>query len=298
MDSADGGIEAASRALKEAEALVRDGRYGEAVQAFNRIQAAGRKVLAARVRAGLADAPGPRTGVLFDLLGRIEAIDEHAFVGAGLATWQKILPFMADPRFHRLAARVAPLHPLPNWHWNLQTVLWAVQHTRDVAGDLVELGVFRGHTSLFCAEYVEFAGWPKTWWLYDTFEGIPDDQQDPGWAEKNRAVYQGTFSFAEVAARFAHFPNVRVIQGRVPEVLASAGPDRIAFLHIDLNNTAAEIGALDALFDRISPGGVVVFDDFCWAAAAAQHQAEVRWFAARGLHVLPLPTGQGVFVKR
>ncbi|MEW5687101.1 MAG: hypothetical protein AB1942_19445 [Pseudomonadota bacterium] len=33
------------------------------------------------------------------------------------------------------------------------------------------------------------------------------------------------------------------------------------------------------------------------SAAARQHIAETTCFAERGLHILPLPTGQGVFVK-
>ncbi len=166
-----------------------------------------------------------------------------------------------------------------------------------VEGDFVELGVFRGHTTAFAADYIGFAAWPRTWWLYDTFAGIPEDQLNPGWAARNAAVYGGTFSYEEVRDRFASLPNIRVIAGRVPEVLAEESPDRIAFLHIDLNNSAAEIAALDLLFDRIATGGVVVLDDFCWQAARAQHDAELQWFAARGLHVLPLPTDQGVFVK-
>jgi O-methyltransferase len=69
-------------------------------------------------------------------------------------------------------------------------------------------------------------------------------------------------------------------------------------MHIDLNNSTAEVGALNALYERMSPGAVIVFDDFGWQSAHAQFKAESEWFASRGLAVLPLPTGQGLFVKR
>ena len=221
------------------------------------------------------------------------------FVGAGLATWWKTLPFMEDPRFLEINDRHASLLPLGNWHWNLSTALWAVRQVKDVPGDFVELGVFKGHTTLFCADYVEFQTWPRRWWLYDTFDGIPDDQVAKGWEERNKNLYQdGAFTFEEVRDRFAAYPNIDVIKGRVPEVLVGNSPDTIAFMHIDMNNPTAEIGALDALFERVSSGGVILFDDFCWATAKAQFDAETKWFAERGLHVLPLPTGQGLFVKR
>jgi predicted O-methyltransferase YrrM len=90
---------------------------------------------------------------------------------------------------------------------------------------------------------------------------------------------------------------VRVIQGRVPEILSEYAPEKISFMHIDLNNAPAEIGALQLLFDRLAPGGVIIFDDYCWATTRAQHVAEKAWFERRGLHILPMPTGQGVFVN-
>lgn len=250
-----------------------------------------------QTRHGLARNVNRRTAVMLDVLETIEVISPRKpFVSDGLATWLKTLPFLDDERFMALADRHSDLLPLPNWHWNLQTVVWAVQQVRDLDGDFVELGVFKGHTTRFVADYVEFANWPRRWWLYDTFEGIPEDQMDPGW-EKSRATYVGTFSYEQVRKTFEGFPNIEVIQGRVPEILLERAPDRIAFLHMDLNNAQAEVQALDLLFDRIVQGGVIVFDDYVWAVSRAQYEAEKAWFAKRGLVILPLPTGQGVFVK-
>lgn len=250
-----------------------------------------------RLRIGLLETPNRETPDLLNLLKQLESQNPMVFVGAGLATWGKTAPFLDDERFMALEAKHAGLLPLPNWHWNLQTVLWAVQRTENVEGDLVELGVFRGHTTLFIAEYVEFQKSRKRWFLYDTFDGIPDDQLNAGWVEINKAVYKGTYSYEEVVERFASFPNIEVIRGRVPEVLHEGCPERISFLHVDLNNAPAEIAALDLLVDRLSPNGVLILDDYCWASARAQFEVERRWFSERGLHVLPMPTGQGVFIK-
>jgi O-methyltransferase len=250
-----------------------------------------------RRRLLLIQRSSPRTPWLYDLLRLLEPNTTNVFVGDGLATWMKVAPFMEDERFLDLAERHGELIPVAGLHWNLSVVLWAVKRAQALDGDFVELGVFKGHTTLFCAEYLGFQDWAKTWFLYDTFDGVPDDQLDAGWADANRRAYKNTFSYDEVVARFAPYPNIRVTQGRVPEILSEVCPDRIAFLHVDLNNSQAEIAALDALYDRIVPGGVIVFDDFAWDVAGAQRKAEIEWFSARGLEVLALPTGQGLFVK-
>ena len=251
------------------------------------------------IRQGLVSKLDGRLLPMMDILAAAKRIDAPgSFVGEGLATWQKQQPFHDDPRFLEIAQRHSSLLPLRNWQWNLQTALWAVRRSLAVRGDFVELGVFKGHTTLFCADYLDFQQQPKRWLLYDTFEGIPEDQLDPGWAKANETAYKDTFSYQEVRDRFAAFPNVEVIQGRVPEVFATRpAPEAIAFLHIDLNNAAAELAALDALFDQVSPGGTILFDDFGWVSAAVQHKAEKAWFAARGEEILMLPTGQGLYIK-
>lgn len=279
------------------DGLLQVGQYRMAQHTYAKALKAGPPTYPLMTRHGLAATPTVGTQAKFKVLQEIEKLSPDCFVGAGIATWYKPPPFLRDERFMALADRHAHLLGQANWHWNLNTVLWAVQEARSVEGDFVELGVFRGHTTLFAAEYVEFQAWPKSWWLCDTFEGVPKDQLDAGWQEVNRKLYDGTFSHQEVVDRFAAFPNIHVHKGRVPEALAEGCPEKIAFIHIDMNNTTAEIAALDALFDRISPGGIIIFDDFGWSASTAQNRAETAWFAERGLQVLALPTGQGLFRK-
>ncbi|HEY9219457.1 MAG TPA: TylF/MycF/NovP-related O-methyltransferase [Phenylobacterium sp.] len=286
------------------DAAARIGKSTLARNLYNHVAQRNPHAMAAWSRLALLDHPRPRTLPMLDALNALEKIGKPAqspavYVGEGLATWLKTAPFAGDERFLEIANQHADLSSgiTGGWHWNLYTVAWAVQRAKDLAGDFVELGVFKGHTTSFVANYVGFAEWPKRWWLYDTFDGIPDDQLDPGWAGPNENQYRGTFSFEEVRDRFAAFPNITVTKGRVPEVLETVCPEAISFLHIDMNNVTAETAALEALYDRITPGGVIVFDDFGWLSAQAQREAETAWFAAKGQSVLSLPTGQGLFIK-
>jgi O-methyltransferase len=84
----------------------------------------------------------------------------------------------------------------------------------------------------------------------------------------------------------------------VPQILAEVAPEHIAFLHVDMNNAEAERGALETLFERICPGGMIVFDDYGWTNYRDQKDSADEFMQSRGLRVLELPTGQGLVVKR
>ena len=58
------------------------------------------------------------------------------------------------------------------------------------------------------------------------------------------------------------------------------------------------MGALEMLFDRISPGGMIVFDDYSRPGYQAQRGVTDTFLRQRSLAVLELPTRQGLVVKR
>ena len=55
---------------------------------------------------------------------------------------------------------------------------------------------------------------------------------------------------------------------------------------------------LSVLFDRLSPGGIIVFDDYGWAVHFKQKEAIDTFMNAKGIPVLELPTGQAMSIKR
>ena len=60
-----------------------------------------------------------------------------------------------------------------------------------------------------------------------------------------------------------------------------------------------ELAVLEHLFDCVVSGGIVIMDDYEWAGShRPQKKAEDPWFEARNYRVFPLPTGQGLVLKR
>ena len=158
-------------------------------------------------------------------------------------------------------------------------------------GDFVECGVYSGSGIKTVIDYLGKETFPKLFWGYDTFDFNPvEGHAFPGQKEG---------FFEKVQKRFDGYSQVRLIKGLLPEALIGNSPEKIAYLHIDLNNVEGEIAVLQSLFDRVVPGGIVILDDYEWAGTyRPQKKAEDQWFDDRSYRVTPLPTGQGFLIKR
>jgi hypothetical protein len=233
------------------------------------------------------------------------------FWGDQMLTLDKSAGFMEDPKFAAAFNAIKGSHSYDAYDapdtiaWRLHTLVWAAQSVAMLPGDFVECGVFKGDMSWVVTEMLDFGKLAKQFYLYDTYAGFsekyssPEDfPGNPGFYDAANQVYSTGSLYEVVKAKFAKLPNVRIVKGVVPDVFAEALPERIAYLHIDLNSARAEIGALEVLFDRVLPGGMIIFDDYGWANFRKQKTAEDAFFAARGYRVLELPTGQGLVVKR
>ena len=71
-------------------------------------------------------------------------------------------------------------------------------------------------------------------------------------------------SFEAVSAYVAQCPNVGLVQGEFPASARGLECARFAFVHLDFDFYESTRAALDWLIPRMSPGGVIVFDDYEW----------------------------------
>lgn len=227
------------------------------------------------------------------IFGRVHAADN-------LITFSRSTGFVEDAAFHAAMEEHALTDQEKSLGWRVHTLLWAAQQALHVEGDFVECGVWKGFSFGVVTHYLNWASISKSLYLYDTFSGIPEAYNSEN---RSNAVYQQQNAedpdaiFKAAVARFEGMENVHLVRGTVPESFAQACPKKIALLHLDMNSAASEIAALEVLWDRVVPGGLIVFDDYGWAAYSAQKQAEDAFMAERGHTILELPTGQGLLVK-
>ncbi len=216
----------------------------------------------------------------------------------GFMTYDRSLSFALDKRFMDTAARHQHLFDIQNWHWNLHVALWAAKSALSVPGDFVELGVYRGLTTGFVADYLDFGKIGKKWYLYDIFAALPRDLANDDWVTDIYDDIDQDSWYQSVVDRFKPYSNIEVIKGRVPDTLAQKSPERIAFMHVDMNSAKAEVAALEILFDRVSPGGIILLDDFGWTVAKQSQSEEISFFQKKSHMIMEIPTGQGLVIKR
>jgi O-methyltransferase len=176
--------------------------------------------------------------------------------------------------------------------WRRYILACAGYHCVQLEGDFVECGAYKGVGMKTVLDYLGGKDFAKMFWGYDLFEhaagmthhAMPD---------------HGPELFARVTAKFEGYDNVKLIKGAIPEAFDIGSPEKIAYLHVDLNEAPAEIAVLEHLFDRVVPSGMIILDDYEWAGIyRVQKLAEDPWFESRGYRVMPLPTGQGLVIKR
>lgn len=226
--------------------------------------------------------------------GLVEAIqsvpNDGIFASDNLFTWGRSLGFLSDAAFMDAVMGNNPNMVEKGCIWRLHTLCWAARQCSRLPGDYVEAGCYKGFSAKVICDYLQFQQLGRRYFLYDLF--MHDSSMN-----HHAMPEHGEGLFEWVKQRFQEYPQVSVFQGGLPGALAQGAPEQIAFMHIDMNNAEAEVGVLEALFDKVVPGGMIVFDDYGWLCYSEQKHAEDAWLQKYHERILELPTGQGLLVK-
>ncbi len=179
----------------------------------------------------------------------------------GIFTRASYAPWRGDAAFQRAFAAVRANTLVDEYRcyelWTLCGQLSALE-----AGDLLEVGVWRGGTGCLMAQQCRNAGRPDRVFLCDTFSGVVK-------AGRHDGVYVGgehaDTSPAHVSALAARLglDNVSVLTGVFPDATAHQITDRrfrLCHIDVDVYESAAETFAW--VWPRLVPNGIVVFDDY------------------------------------
>jgi len=214
--------------------------------------------------------------------------------------------FICDPEFQRAYKRGMQAAGKDfHWRWRVHVGLWAAQCAMKLSGDFVECGVGHGFMSSAIVTQLDWDATGRTFYLLDSFAGIDEryvssEERAAGIMDRNALhIEMGLYSLdeASVRANFSEWKNVKLIAGSIPSTLSEIDAQKIAYLHIDLNNSPPEVAALQFLWERLVPGAFVLLDDYAGLGYNSQKIGVDSFAGPRGVAVLSLPTGQGLIIK-
>lgn len=213
--------------------------------------------------------------------------------------------FRTDPAFRQAYQRgIQASHGIdPHLEWRVHVALWAARAALQAKGDFVECGVNAGFVSSAILHGLQWDQVGRRFYLIDTFNGpvftqfSPDEKDQQGAAR--RALERGAYvtDVDRVRTNFAEWRNAIVVQGAVPEILQTMPVSTVAFLHLDMNCAYPERAALEFFWDRLTPGAIVLLDDYTYYGHDSQRREIQAAARAKGAEVLSLPTGQGMILR-
>jgi len=149
-----------------------------------------------------------------------------------------------------------------------------------IPGDIVECGVWRGGSMMAVAYTLLLLGdRTRHLHLFDTFEGMTDpSEKDISLHGETAAKILESSHKDDQMSVWCYAPlddvksavgstgytaeNIHFIQGRVEDTIPEQAPETISLLRLDTDWYESTRHELNHLFPRLSPGGVIIIDDY------------------------------------
>jgi O-methyltransferase len=197
---------------------------------------------------------------------------------SGYVVRRKVAPEHADfsPALHALVERVGPYTQTSPERVHALTTAVEYVLRKEIPGDFVECGVWRGGSMMAVALTLARHGVAdRELWLYDTYEGMPaateEDVDYAGVSMYNPAAGSaggpppGTdLDSVRAALSGTGYPAERMhfVKGPVEETIPGEAPESIALLRLDTDWYASTRHELEHLYPRLERAGVLIIDDY------------------------------------
>lgn len=219
------------------------------------------------------------------LYPELEMQIEHLERGADGLSGVELQRFQRDIAVHRpddhaglIAGKLQGTGPLRSAHtmiglFRLSNIERCAEQVlaEGIPGDFLEAGVCKGGAAIFMRALQIAHGAPeRRTWLADSFEGVPPSEApvDAGYGlhlEESRLPWLACSQDA-VREHFRRYDlldsNVHFLPGWLADTVPAAPTGPLAILRVDVDLYSSTTQCLDLLYDRVSPGGFVIVDDY------------------------------------
>lgn len=222
-------------------------------------------------------------------LSRTWQLAETALTRSGLVLARKI-PIDDDRRDDGMiwpetgAETMVGLKRLANLRFCIETAL-----NDGVPGDVMECGVWRGGASIYAAATLAIHGaTDRNVWVVDSFRGLPapDTERYAKPDQEDLSTYaELAIGLEIVRSNFESYhllgDNIRFLEGWFKDTLPTAPVEQLAVLRLDGDLYSSTMDVLTTMYDKVSPGGFVIIDDY--GALPECKEAVTDFRAERGI---------------
>lgn len=168
--------------------------------------------------------------------------------------WELDTPFLESARQVEANTKVDIYRLWELWH--------LVGQTRELPGDILEIGVWRGGSAGLMGRALATFNLKRHIWLADTFTGVvkagPKDDYYKGGEHADTSVETVTALFGSLGIE-----DYTILEGIFPEQTAHLlVGDAIALCHVDVDVYQSARDAAEWVWPRMPAGGVIVYDDY------------------------------------
>ena len=231
--------------------------------------------------------------------------NKNAYIGDGLAS-NHVFDFLKDEKFLHAYSLGKKTNALgahgDDIHYRAYFATYFANLCKSLEGDFIECGVGKGLLAKTIVTYLNFNEIDKDFYLIDTFKGIPieqaktkEEKDSMDWL--NLHSFKGDY-FEDIKKTFSDYKRVKLVKGKVPEVLESIKIEKISFISMDMNNAFAEIKSIEYFWNNLVKHGIVLLDDYAYSEQYKEQKKSWNVFAKeKNIEILTLPTGQGLIIK-
>jgi len=152
-------------------------------------------------------------------------------------------------------------------------LLELLRSTSDIPGDVVEIGVWQGGSAFFIAKLLAQLNLEyKNFYLLDFFEEHPSNHP------------KGIMCKNELEKLFDFYPGVDIISGDIRKTIQTLKGKSFSFVHYDMGYQKP---ILDVVVDQLSPGGIMLLDNYGHVAANPVQFDE--YMKSKGLYCARVP---------
>lgn len=203
------------------------------------------------------------------------------------------------PKNDQFGRQICDLVPWETTRRDMLILLIRTIIERNIDGDFIELGVYKGAT----AKLIHYYAPERKLHLFDTFEGVPNRSVKLEKKNTGLSISASIFSDTTLDDVKSYISpknnNIFFYKGNFPESIPDGFADlRFAFVHLDVDLYDPILEGLKFFYPRMNEGGILVIHDYNgWLGA---RRAVDYFFADKQEIPIPMPDkgGSTLIVKQ